>query len=322
MIFLTGSGNRNSRRQTGSLDMRVIMTLLILALLLSVVLLARNPVGPAIGPVAGPSEFAPDNRRGVTEIAAQEHASQGLVPKFAAAQVRISGADLPVEPDHDHSGTDRSTDAIQADVLRAEFWQLADRNREAMYAVLWQALDDEDVDAELRDFIMETLDGRFDGTPGEMFSVLVRTAPTPALRIEVLRLLAEASQELSVGALRQALEDPDPAVRQSAAASRNELGVDALMDAMTEAVLASDHSVRVTAFQTLEDMHGFAAIWDVAERVIGDPDPLIRKHALELIFYGGAETAADHLEQALDDPDPQVSELAVALLAELEEGST
>ena len=190
-----------------------------------------------------------------------------------------------------------------------------------MYSVLWDILENGDSGgAELQDFILDTLDGRFDETPGGMFSVLIRTAPTPALRKEILQLLAEASQELSVKALSRALDDPDPAVRQSAAASLDGLGVGALLDAMTEAVLDNDHSVRVTAFQTLEDMHGFAAIWNVAERVVGDPDPGIRKRALELITYGGAENALDQLTRSLLDPDPQVSELALALLAEFEEG--
>jgi DNA-binding transcriptional ArsR family regulator len=190
-----------------------------------------------------------------------------------------------------------------------------------MYAVLWRSLENGDEeDAELRDFILQTLDGWFDETPGGMFSVLVRSAPTPTLRKEILRLLAEASQELSVGSLSRALDDPDAAVRQSAAASLDGLGVDALLDAMTDAVLDNDHSVRATAFQTLEDMHGFAAIWDVGERVVGDPDPRIRRRALELITYGGAENAFDHLTRALRDPDPGVSELALALLAEFEDG--
>jgi HEAT repeat protein len=190
-----------------------------------------------------------------------------------------------------------------------------------MYAMLWHSLENGDEeDVELQDFILDTLDGRFDETPGGMFSILLRTAPTPALRKEILRLLAESSQELSVGSLGRALDDPDPAVRQSAAASLGNLGVDALLDAMTDAVLDSDHSVRVTAFQTLEDMHGFAAIWDVGERVVGDPDPRIRRRALELITYGGAENAFDHLTRALRDPDPGVSELALALLAEFEDG--
>jgi len=73
------------------------------------------------------------------------------------------------------------------------------------------------------------------------------------------------------------------------------------------------------AFSTLEEMHRFAPVWEVAELVLNDPDPKIRMRALELLTYGNHQLAIDHLVLALDDPNPAISDLALALLTELEQ---
>ena len=318
----TGRAHRYFCREEAFLKLRNTMTLFLVSLALSVVILAGNPPGSTSGVVQSAVDSVPNDYPYLLSI---EKSVPGSPDPAAAAAAgsRDEALASPADAQRVYSLATVQAATVNADLPEHEFWRLADRNREAMYAVLWRILDDgDDENAELRNFVLDTLDGRFDSTPGGMYSVLIRTAPTPALRKEILQLLAEASQELSVRALGQALDHPDSAVRQSAAASLDGLGVDALLDAMGDAVLDSDHSVRLTAFQTLEDMHGFAPIWIVAERIVGNPDPDIRRRALELITYGDTENALDHLTRSLLDPDPRVSELAVALLAEYEEGST
>lgn len=204
----------------------------------------------------------------------------------------------------------------------AELQRLNERNQARLYAVLWAAMDYVDSDrAGIRDLVLAALDERADLTASEILAALVRAAPGPEERKDALQLLAQASQELSVKPFTEALRDPDPGVRESALAFFDELSVNELLDAVTEALLERDQSVRLLAFSTLEEMHEFAPIWDVAELVVNDPDPAIRKRALELMTYGDREWAIEYLLAALDDPNPQVIERAEALLHEYEQGS-
>jgi hypothetical protein len=217
--------------------------------------------------------------------------------------------------------TDREvTAAADLDERIATLWRLADHNMAQLYAVLWQTLELEGLDdADFHDFVLATLEELGDHAPGEILAALVQTAPTSALRMNALRLLAEASQELSVGSFTQALDDPDPAIRRSALAFFEELSANALLDAVADAVQDRDRGVRLVAFSTLEEMYEFTPVWDVADMVVNDPDPQIRMRALELLTYGGRQAAIDQLVLALGDPHPQVSELAGALLSEFEQ---
>ena len=210
--------------------------------------------------------------------------------------------------------------AADPDERIAALLRLADRNMEQLYAVLWQTLELEGLDdADFHDFVLATLEELGDHAPGKILAALVQTAPTSALRINALRLLAEASQELSVGSFNQALADPDPAIRRSALAFFDELSANALLDAVADAVQDRDRVVRLVAFSTLEEMYEFSPVWDVADLVVNDPDPQIRMRALELLTYGGGQAAIDQLVLALGDPNPKVSELAGALLSEFEQ---
>ena len=201
----------------------------------------------------------------------------------------------------------------------AALWRLADHNMAQLYAVLWQTLELEGLDdTDFHEFVLATLEELGDHAPGQILAALVQNAPTSALRMNALRLLAEASQELSVDSFNQALDDPDPAIRRSALAFFDELNANALLDAVADAVQDRDRAVRLVAFSTLEEMYEFTPVWDVADLVVHDPDPKIRMRALELLTYGGRQAAIDQLVLALGDPNPQVSELAGALLSEFE----
>ena len=210
--------------------------------------------------------------------------------------------------------------AADPDERIATLRRLADHNMEQLYSVLWQTLELEELeDADFHEFVLATLEELGDRAPGEILAALVQTAPTPALRINALRLLAEASQELSLGSFNQALDDPDPAIRRSALAFFSELSANALLDAVADAAQDRDRAVRLVAFSTLEEMYKFTPVWDVANLLVHDPDPQIRMRALELLTYGGRQAATDQLVLALGDPNPRVSELAGALLSEFEQ---
>jgi hypothetical protein len=199
--------------------------------------------------------------------------------------------------------------------------RLADFNQNRLFDVLWQALNEaESGDSYFQEFLLETIETHVDFTPGEVLALLVRNAPGPEARRSALDLIAEASQELSMGPFNQALEQPDPELRHLAESFFDDLSADAMLEAVAEAVTDSNRDVRRLALSTLEEMHSFAPIWDVAATVLDDPDPGIRMRALELLTYGERQAAIDHLALAIDDPHPGVSGLADALLIELEQG--
>jgi hypothetical protein len=201
--------------------------------------------------------------------------------------------------------------------------RLAEDNIAQIYAVVWQTLEDGGLDdVDFHNFVLATLDEWGHDNPGEVLAALVKTAPTPALRKSALRLLSEASQELSLDSFNRALDDPDPAIRQTALAFFDEMNANALLDAVTDAVLDRNRDVRLLAFSTMEDMYKFIPVWEAADRVVDDPDPQIRKRALELLTYGDRQIAIDRLELALGDPNPEINELAEALLEELEQVSS
>lgn len=207
------------------------------------------------------------------------------------------------------------------DARTASLRRLADHNMAQLYAVLWQSLElEEPDDADFYKFVLATLEDLGDHAPGEILAALVQTAPTPALRLSALRLLAEASQELSVRPFNQALDDPDPEIHRFAQAFFEDLNANVILDAVADAVLDSNREVRMAAFSTLEDMYEFAPVWKVADSVLDDPDPQIRKRALELLTYGDHQAASEHLALALGDPNQKIRELAGDLLAELEQG--
>lgn len=203
----------------------------------------------------------------------------------------------------------------------AEFLRLVDYNTDQLHFALWQTLNDEDLDdVDFQAFVLATLEDMGDQLPGEIIAALVQTAPTSALRLSALRLLSEASQELSLGSFSPALDHQDPQMRQFAQSVYDELSANALLGAVATAVQDRNHAVRMAAFTTLEDMSEFAPVWQVANSVLDDPDPQIRMRALELLTYGDHQTATDRLVLALSDPNPDISNLAGDLLTGLEEG--
>lgn len=121
-------------------------------------------------------------------------------------------------------------------------------------------------------------------------------------------------------AFKQALGDPDPNISGLAQEVLEDLGTEALSEAVADTALDRDWEVRAAALRTLEDMHEFAPLEWVAASAMTDPEPQIRMIALELLAYGDPDEAMDTIDQALDDKDPKVRELAADLLHEFEQG--
>lgn len=197
---------------------------------------------------------------------------------------------------------------------------LAEHNLEQLYSVIWQVLDFENAeDPDFQTFVLATLDKFGDLGSGKILAVLIHTAPTTELKIDALRLLAEASQELSVTPFDEALNDSDSALRQVALEFFDELSADIMLAAVTDVLQNGNQRERLVAFTTLEEMHRFAPVWEVAYSVLDDPDPRIRMRAMELLTYGDRQVATDQLLLALNDPNADISDLAEKLLTGLEE---
>lgn len=205
-------------------------------------------------------------------------------------------------------------------ILATSEWSLANQNLEWLYTVILQALESENSEEPgFQAFVLATLKMYGDLAPGEMLAMLIHTAPTTELQIDALRLLAEASQELSVANLYPGTEESGSAAAQFALEFFDGLNADAMLRAVTDVLENGDQRERLFALSTLEEMYQFAPIWEVAFSFLHDPDPQIRMRAMELLTYGDRQVATEQLLLALNDPNPDVSDLAGKLLIGLEE---
>ena len=156
-----------------------------------------------------------------------------------------------------------------------------------------------------------------DFAPAEELARRIGDAADSGQKIDALQRLADASLELTLSALREALRNPDPQISALARQLLDDARLEQLLNAVALAAQDPEPAVREAALATLEDMHEFSPIGFVAALVIGDPDPGIRMTALELIAGGDRELARSALHQATFDANPEVSELANDLLNEL-----
>jgi hypothetical protein len=201
-----------------------------------------------------------------------------------------------------------------------EFQALADHSFEQLYDLIWQAVESEYDD--YAGFQIQTrpkLDEHEQEAAAEILAELILAAPTTDMQVDALRLLAQASQELSVSSLSLVPGDSDDGIHQLNMKFFDEHTVGGFLDAVAEVVENGNQRERLAALSTLEEMHQFAPIWEVAYSVVDDPDPQIRMRALELLTYGNRQVATEHLLTALNDPDPDISELAEKLLIGLAE---
>jgi hypothetical protein len=207
-----------------------------------------------------------------------------------------------------------------SDLEPDETQSLADHSLEQLYDDIWQAVETEsDNYTDFRQFALSKPNEHQQETPGEILVELIRTAPTTDMQVDALRLLAEASQELSVPPLSLESDYSDAKFHQLIMKFFDEYSVGGFLDVVTEVLDNGNQRERLAALSTLEEMHQFAPIWEVAYSVLDDPDPQIRMRALELVTYGNRQVATEHLLTALSDPDPDISELAEKLLIGLAE---
>jgi HEAT repeat protein len=71
----------------------------------------------------------------------------------------------------------------------------------------------QDRDPKVREAVLEQLGGSGDPLPVDSLAEMVQTDTNPVLRMDALELLAEKGGEAALDPLKQALRDPDPAVR-------------------------------------------------------------------------------------------------------------
>ncbi len=272
----------------------------------SYLLLHAGPANSGDGSEAGP----------VVAIFILDSGQRGLDVELAARKAEppsIAGAKPP-------PAQDDPDPAVRAAALLA----VADKNNAMLEnAVLWAIQDTgQDTGTEedaLHEPVLVAGDWPYDIAPAEVLAEAVRSATTTEDLLQALELISEISEELSMTAINQALDDPDPNIRDLALDAVEDLRMEAVFEAVAGAVLDDNRAVQLRAFSTLEDMYEFAPVWEVADSVIGDPDPQIRMRALELLAYGDRQAAIDRLAPALTDPDPKVSELAEDLLRDLEQ---
>ena len=119
---------------------------------------------------------------------------------------------------------------------------------------------------------------------GPQLETLLKEAPDPKIRREVVYLVADAGEAEDAALVGQALYDPDSRVRESAVEALTGIGGESSADWMLVA--------------------------------LGDPDPHIRRTAVEALGEIGGDTAKLLLQQSLLDADESVRESAEQMLAE------
>jgi hypothetical protein len=135
--------------------------------------------------------------------------------------------------------------------------------------------------------------------------------------LDMLRGIAEIAQEISLSSMEQARDDPDPRIRQMAREYLDTLSTQSLLDTVMAAVQDREPAVRAAALRTLEEMHEFAPVGEIAAQAMKDADPQVRIVALGLLGYGEKNLAINALTVALDDEDGAVREQAAILLNQL-----
>ncbi len=106
-----------------------------------------------------------------------------------------------------------------------------------------------------------------------------------------------------------ALGDPDPTIRASAVSSLgSRRAADFLRLRLPEFLGNPNGTLRMATISAL-GMSGSDALDPLAEQIMADPDPQVRRLALSWIAHGNPRTLRHRLQvliRALDDPDPSV----------------
>jgi len=141
----------------------------------------------------------------------------------------------------------------------------------------------------------------------ELAGVMLRIDQPADLRAAAALALGRIGDRVAVPALSEALKDPSPEVRFSAALSLGKLpavGVETRL----ERVLRYDPSwqTRYAAAIALGRTHEAFAASGLEDALSNDPDWQVRQQAARSLQELGTVHAAEALQEALNDPDPSV----------------
>ncbi len=160
--------------------------------------------------------------------------------------------------------------------------------------------------------------------PGEVYEQTINTLksdPDPQKRAYAASALGEFLVAPGIGATATAIQtDADPRVRAAAALALGRLNDDG-GGALSKALGDGDSSVRLAALKSAGRINAFTDTQAVA-RLAGDPDPKVRKRAMEVLDDMQAKDAvASVVAVAKNDSDPEVRVAACHALGNFHDAS-
>lgn len=144
---------------------------------------------------------------------------------------------------------------------------------------------------------------------------------SPEERIDALRTLVLSSDAGMVDALRRALGDPAPEVRESALQLVAELQLTEFAGAVYSLLTHRSVEVRTAAARCAGQLGGPGAV-DALARLLADPDPGVRAAAIQGLATSGGPGTASTIASALGDRDIAVVRAAAQALATLRQSAT
>lgn len=123
---------------------------------------------------------------------------------------------------------------------------------------------------------------------------------------------AEARDDLQA-ALRAALDDPDPRVREEALSEVKATEGDARERIARLAEKDPDPNIRLAAIEVLAEDGTFQAVTELVA-MLDDPEPQVLVATLEALDFSGDESLAPHIEPLANHSDSQVREKAREML--------
>lgn len=137
-------------------------------------------------------------------------------------------------------------------------------------------------------------------------------------RFARVRELARQGDPDSLPILGEALSgEPDPALRRAAAAAIGNIGGPEATRLLEGALSDDDASVRMQALRGMREAEPAVAVNAYGDVIQRDPDPAVRRAAVDLVASLGDE-GLEVLEMALDDDDDRVRQAAETALERLE----
>ncbi|MEO6236590.1 MAG: HEAT repeat domain-containing protein [Vicinamibacterales bacterium] len=143
--------------------------------------------------------------------------------------------------------------------------------------------------------------------------------PAPPSRIGAANALAELGATAQIPALRDHLNDSEPAVRFMVSAALARLGDPQSTVTLDSLATHPIGDMRLFAVAAQADRNADGAWIGIVEPLLQDPDPLLRVRAAELLIRRAGDPASGKaaLLAALSDANPAVRSEAAALLPEL-----